>query len=395
MQPTLTCTQWIDRQDSDIVAPFRERLGSWRPDFLLEQESNEGTHTTMDGVRISEINARFSFNGFMFAAHGSQVLRDIGVANRINGLMCATDPDKILGGLLRLFRHDHPLYLLKGEEPGMDIHTFVEYLQQTLGINPRFITPSDLRLLPDAQREGEYKLCCVVKATEDSAPQTSTLTSSIGEHLQEIHQVGLELHQRELLALEPEMLRQLSLRCFNDMRTILLVHDKRMLGIVKQELGPLTERGVLTPAQAKTLDKGIADTILPGSTELGRLLRSCRECPSLKNEYILKPIRSGKGNGILFGEDLAPATWVSELENLRCRDPEAGKRLYVVQRKIKQLLYNVVLRGSGEKVKYPLIGTYHSTAGEYLGLGVWRSSADRICAISHGGAWMSTVIKDD
>lgn len=349
----------------------------------------------MDGVRVSEINARFSFNGFMFAAHGSQTLRDIGVANEINGLVCATDPDKILGGLLRLFRHDHPLYLLKDEEPGMDIHMLVEYLQQNLGITPRFITPSDLRLLPDAEREGEYKLCCVVKAIDNSASQTSALTNSIGERLQEIHQVGLELHQRELLALEPEMLRQLSLRCFNDMRTILLVHDKRMLGIVKQELGPLTERGVLTPAQAETLDKGIADTILPGSTELGRLLRSSRECPGLKAKYILKPIRSGKGNGIVFGEDLTSAAWVSELENLRCPEPEPRKRLYVVQRKIKQLLYDVVLRESGEKVKYPLIGTYHSAAGEYLGLGVWRSSADRICAISHGGAWMSTVIKDE
>lgn len=329
----------------------------------------------------------------MLAAHGSQALRDIGVANENNGLVCATDPDKILGGLLRLFRHDRPLYLLKGEEPGMDIHLFVEYLQRNLGITPRFITPSELRLLPDVQREGRYKLCCVVKAVDDSASQTSTFTNDIGEILQEIHQVGLELHQRELLALEPEMLRQLSLRCFNDMRTILLVHDKRMLGIVKQELAHLTEQGVLTLAQAETLDRGIVDTILPGSTELGRLLRSSRELPGLKDQYILKPIRSGKGNGIAFGEDLTSAEWVSKLENLRCPELEARKRLYVVQRKVKQLLYDVVLRGSGEKVKYPLIGTYHSTAGEYLGLGVWRSSADRICAISHGGAWMSSVIK--
>lgn len=61
-----------------------------------------------------------------------------------------------------------------------------------------------------------------------------------------IHQVGLELHQRELLAVETEMLQQISFRCLNDMWTIFLAHDKRMLSIVKQELKPLIARNMLT-----------------------------------------------------------------------------------------------------------------------------------------------------
>ena len=60
--------------------------------------------------------------------------------------------------------------------------------------------------------------------------------------MEAIHQVGLELHQRELLAIETEMLQQINIRCFNDMRTILLVHDKQMLRIVKQELTETTYR---------------------------------------------------------------------------------------------------------------------------------------------------------
>lgn len=270
----------------------------------------------------------------------------------------------------------------------------VDFLTRYLGITPRFVLPADLRLLPDPQAKGGYKLCCVVKNL-DSSSNSSSLIYHNGEALEEIHQVGLELHQREFRALGPEMLRQISLRCFNDLRTILLVHDKRMLGIVKQELGRLVARNVLTLSQAKVLDKGIPETILPGSLELDQAIAYCKEMPDLKSEYILKPIRSGKGDGIVFGEDLDPKEWISRLEGLRSAALVPSGGTCIVQRKVKQILYDVVLRPTGEKARYPLIGTYHSINGEFLGIGVWRSSPDRICAISHGGAWTVSVMRDE
>jgi hypothetical protein len=295
---------------------------------------------------------------------------------------------------LDLFQPDRPLHLLKGDEAGVDIHMFVDFLQRKLGLSPRFVAPADLRLLPDHQHKSGYKLCCVVKNVDDSDP-SATLIHYEGEVLEEIHQVCLELHQRELRALEPEMLRQVSLRCYNDMRTLLLVHDKRMLGIVKQELESLVARNILTTAQSNALERGIADTILPGSLELDQFIEHCKELPELRNEYILKPIRSGKGDGIVFGNDLSAAEWVSRLDRLRTSRLLPGGGTCIVQRKVNHRLYDVVLRPSGVKTKYPLIGTYHSVNGEFLGLGVWRSSPDRICAISHGGAWTCSVMRGD
>lgn len=127
---------------------------------------------------------------------------------------------------------------------------FAAWAEEHLGIRPRFITPHDLRLMPDPTAKTGYKLCCVA---DPMYVDTSAFKNDAREPLEEIHQVGLELYQREFRLLKPEMQRQLSLRCFNDIRTILLVHDKRMLGIVLQELESLVARAVLTSEQAVRL----------------------------------------------------------------------------------------------------------------------------------------------
>lgn len=258
---------------------------------------------------------------------------------------------------------------------------------------PRLIRPSQLRIVQDPQGGGESKLCCTIGEKQDATSPfpTSILTTGEGELVEEIHQVGLEVCQRELFALDEETLRHLSLLCFNDMRTILLVHDKRMLGIVKQEIPSLLARKILTAAQARILEQGLADTILPASQQLDGLVQDCEKSPELRNDFILKPIRSGKGRGILFGEDLSQDEWISGLKSQMSLDWELEKSC-VVQRRIRPRLYDLILKSSGEMVQYPLVGTYHVVDGKLLGLGTWRSNGDRICAVSSGGAWICSVM---
>jgi hypothetical protein len=285
---------------------------------------------------------------------------------------------------------------LKGDEAGIDIHMFVDFLQRHLGLRPRIIAPADLRLVADDEAPLGYKLCCLAPTPTPScgSPAESGLMSVNGEILEEIHQVGLELHQRELFALPKDTLRAISLRCFNDLRTILLVHDKRMLGIVREELDSLVGRSVLSEAQAGILRNGIAETFLPGSVEVGELLRRSVESPGLRNDYLLKPIRGGKGAGIIFGDEVSASEWISCLGKLGSAKLVPGREAWVVQRLVKQRLYDVVLGASGERVRYPLVGTYHVAHGELLGLGTWRSSPGRICAVSNGGSWLCSVLME-
>jgi hypothetical protein len=388
-------------------------MGSWRPDFLVETQNGA---VVQENFVITEINARFSFNGFMHEAYGQQATSEVlQVASSGNtNLVNATDPQKvrqlmklyavssstqtnlyqIVNGLLSLFQPTLQLHLLKGQEAGIDIHMFIDAVWKRFGIKPKLITPEELRLLPDPRSTTGYRLFCASRdGVETSLQDSSAPFIHDGETLEEIHQVGLELHQRELAALAPEMLRQISLRCFNDMRTILLVHDKRMLGIIRQEISNMVTRQVLGKTHADALERGIVNTILPKSPEMDSLLQACRNSTLLQNEYILKPIRSGKGDGIVFGEDLNPCAWVAELQRLQSQEPRNLHASCVVQRRIVPHEYDLILKSPGTMDRYPLVGTYHVANGQLLGLGTWRASRDRIVAVSSGGSWICSVIQ--
>ncbi|KAK2924325.1 hypothetical protein FoTM2_016483 [Fusarium oxysporum f. sp. vasinfectum] len=258
---------WIEGQVMIGNLPqFSQCRGSWRPDFLVEDNGERE-----ENYCITEINACFSFNGFMHEAYG-QAATNESLESAETVLMPATDPDTILEGLFNLFDPEYPLHLLKGTEKGIDIHMFINAVWRRFGVKPRLIAPADLRLFPDARSKSGFRLCSVIHDRDGQVLHTWRFVAPHGEIREEIYQVGLELHQRELLALEPEMLRQISLRCFNDMRAILLIHDKRMLGIVRQEIPQLVTRGVVTAVQAEALRLGIVETLIPGSKELNDLL---------------------------------------------------------------------------------------------------------------------------
>ncbi|KZZ90287.1 hypothetical protein AAL_07388 [Moelleriella libera RCEF 2490] len=379
--------KWIEDQVAmGNMRPFSQCMGSWRPDFLVEEN---GHHD--ESYCITEINARFCFNGFLHEAYGQEALNR-SVQGAMSELVGATDSETIMQGLFSLFQPSRPLHLPKGAEEGIDIHMFIDVVRRRFGIKPRLIAPADLRLLPDAQSKSGFRQCCVIQGHDDPRTNSWRFAAKNGEVWEEVQQVGLELHQRELAALDAEMLRQISLRCFNDMRTVLLVHDKRMLGIVRQEVPRLLSRKVLTTMQAEALDSGVVETILPGSTELQTLIQTCVDSPHVRHGLVLKPIRSGKGNGIVFGDDMTAAEWVSRLQDLVLAKVISGVSC-VVQRRITPREYDLVLRASVGMVKYPLVGTYHVTNGRLLGLGTWRASGGRIVAVSSGGSWICSVMR--
>ncbi|KAJ6486947.1 hypothetical protein C8R45DRAFT_996565 [Mycena sanguinolenta] len=379
--------QWLD----DILPPCRERLGSWRPDFLVESVPDPTTPSgTKEQFRICEINSRFCWNGFLHLPYGQQALVDLGAET--NGFVGAADPKQFFDNIFTLFDATKPLHLLKGAERGLDIHMFADMAEQRTGARPIFVLPEDLRLVPDKAVELGFRLCCVVREEVADGGESENRFVHNGETLEEIHQVSLELHQHELRALSPEMMRALSVRCFNDMRTIFLVHDKRMLGIVQQELDDLAHRGVLSATQAEVLRAGICPTILAGSREAMLFIQQCQNSPTHKNDYLLKLIRSGKGVGLVFGDEVTAAEWDQKLQQYLSDSTIAvGQPAYLVQRQIVQRRYEVLLRdGEGVQENY-LIGTYHAMHGHYMGLGTWRSGPGRVCAISHNGAWICSV----
>lgn len=85
----------METQIPHTLPEFRDTRGSWRPDFLIYD--GEGIKPFAETFCLTEINARFSFNGFMLEAYGQQALLNLGIKK--NGLDGATDPVTV--GLLR------------------------------------------------------------------------------------------------------------------------------------------------------------------------------------------------------------------------------------------------------------------------------------------------------
>lgn len=69
------------------IADISERLGSWRPDFMVDVDENQ-----RETYRITEINARFSFNGFLHEAYGQSALNK---SVKGTGLVGATNPEAV------------------------------------------------------------------------------------------------------------------------------------------------------------------------------------------------------------------------------------------------------------------------------------------------------------
>jgi hypothetical protein len=73
-------------------------MGSWRPDFLVENyQSPERGTVVEESFAITEINARFSFNGFMHAVYGQHALDEVlkDATESDMGVVDATDPEKV------------------------------------------------------------------------------------------------------------------------------------------------------------------------------------------------------------------------------------------------------------------------------------------------------------
>ncbi|KOS48699.1 hypothetical protein ACN38_g376 [Penicillium nordicum] len=153
----------------------------------------------------------------------------------------------------------------------------------------------------------------------------------------------------------------------------------------------LVSRKVLSPEQATRLENGITPTILPGSVELEDLI----SCSQIKDGYILKPIRSGKGAGILFGDQLSHADWQEKLEQLKCPHLKPENTVHVVQRQINQLYYDITIGLSGKPTACHMVGTYHAVNGQFLGLGGWRFSPGRLCAVADGATWTCSVVQSN
>jgi hypothetical protein len=219
-------------------------------------------------------------------------------------------------------------------------------------------------------------LCCVWGADPTVKIPPDSLLEVDGEMLEPVYMVGLQLYDFELFSLSPGMVRHIAACCTNDPRSVFLSHDKRILGIILQELDNLVDtQRALSPAQAQTLREHIIPTILPGTAEFRDLLYRTQTNPEIKDQYILKPARDARGAGILLGRNLSTEKWQSILTSMDSQNTHSLTTQYVLQPMLNLRSLEWYWDEGRQIRKSRSVGTYYSVNGRFVGLGMFRTGA--------------------
>jgi hypothetical protein len=156
-----------------------------------------------------------------------------------------------------------------------------------------------------------------------------------------------------------------------------------------QELDNLVESHVLTFTQAQVLRRGIMPTTIPTSTELDQLI-IVDQGPAVKDGYIIKSIRKGRSEGIMFGEDLPTAEWSSLIPTMTETRRTCRTHEYIVQTLIRQPVLDLQ-EIFGKPCRGNVVGSCHLEHRAFTGLGVWRANSGRMSNLAEGGIRLLSI----
>lgn len=284
--------------------------------------------------------------------------------------------------LNQLYDAEKPIALVIGKEKPWDFA-----VAKDLYPSARFVAPSDLRIINTS--------------TDTSASCSATLTDSHGP----LEQFLLELHQDEIEAMDEEVIFELGKRCWNDLRTIYLMHDKRMLALIRRELRWCVDNGIITAEQAEILKKGVAETYLLDNTTYSTILAHMK--PGDKDLWTLKKAQSGKGDGMIIGKNVDEEVWKASVEKFAAQGGKTKEEgpAYTLQKYIKSKRLELLVHHPSsakeakekngkvtmQKVNWKIVGTIICIGDLLVPNTIWRANSTDIVALSRAGAAIAGV----
>ncbi|WP_280745571.1 MULTISPECIES: hypothetical protein [unclassified Parabacteroides] len=177
----------VARRVVDICRPYPYRIGTYRPDFLIDRSGQ---------IKICEIGARFPLNGYFM----SGISEYIGTCNYpYVSYLERPEYERFLHYLFDYWGRFERLCVLKSADKPCDIKYYTPFFE-ALGIPVHVLSPEQIK--PSSP---ELANCAVVN----------------------------ELNQYDMERLDDETLHAIAAsNALNDMRTIFLIHDKRFLAVL-------------------------------------------------------------------------------------------------------------------------------------------------------------------
>jgi len=300
------------------------QTGACRPDFL---------QTESGGLMICEIGARFPLNGWMV----SRYLNDFGSKldtyprheiKPVEGLYDITP--QITG----FFNTKEPVVLLLDHETGSEIHWFLEDAQK-LGLRTDILRPQDLEWHDE----------------------------TIHVHGEPVSQFILEMDREELRKFNPRVLRKLieTATYFNDVRTLILVHDKRVLSVLYDE------NIMLDYLSAEDYDF-LRPFLIPSFSLHDAAIR--KKITEGNDNWVLKQSSGGRGVGMYIRNECDDAFWQQIVDK--------EWQTYMVQQYIPQRFYHI----DGHDIQ--IVGVMLCFNETFFGPGIYRGSHHSVVNVHQG-----------
>lgn len=243
------------RRVMEICSPYPYRIGTYRPDFLIEEDGQ---------LRICEIGARFPLNGYFL----SGIAEYIGQRRfPYRSYLEQPEYNRFLNYLLAYWGNPKHLYVLKGNDRPCDIKYYIPFFE-AWGIKTEVVTPEQVASLPDLAG------ACVVN----------------------------ELNQMEMEQMDNSALENIAAsNALNDMRTIFLIHDKRFLAV-------LSDPAFLSHCLTKEEVARLTPFLIPTYTTV-QAPEIWEEARKNKAEWVLKHALLGKSEQVYTGRTCNQEEW--------------------------------------------------------------------------------------
>ncbi len=201
-----------------------------------------------------------------------------------------------------------------------------------------------------------------------------------------INQFIFELHQDEILSLPKDILNKILKSCkyFNDLRTIFIAHDKRLLTILSRD-DILSD--YLDPYYHGIIKKHRIYSVLPSLVS-----KNDKIIIENKNNWLIKPCLLGKGKGIVFGKDCSASQWANIFK--KCLNESRNE--FIFQEYIQQEYFDYTdVNESGiECRKQKVVGTLLCFNDVFMGPGIFRTSPTDLIALRQDGSLMFPLLMD-
>ncbi len=305
------------------VQPYE--VGMYRPDFLQAEDGS---------TKICEIGARYPINGWMLSYYLNVIAKD----SSLPLLEAVPHQRDFIRTVFKRFNNHEPIVLVHEKEKGTEVFYLLnEFSKQ--GLNYISANPAQLTC-----ENGFIML--------DGKP---------------VDQFILEMDREELRKFDPEVLKLIINKgnYFNDVRTLILVHDKRILAVLYNE-------EIMSNYLSEEEYLFLQSFLIPTYTLHTADKRN--EVSNTSLNWVLKRNSGGRGIDMYVKSDCEAGFWLDTIDTQWTE--------YMVQQYVPQRLFKY--GNDTGKSLINLVGMLLCYNDRSFGHGLFRGSAESVVNVHQG-----------